>query len=154
MTVTNVRWTLDQRGRRMLDLVLDGHPAHIHSSQKTELLHRGMVAGIVFCASDRAAQVSNIQMHGDGEAARARNLVGATNDPQVFALYQDMSEGIRRDTWPAGPRPATVAEPNMDPLAPQDPRAVSTTRSGQFQGRTTAPSAPWGTTPSHQGISE
>jgi hypothetical protein len=154
MTVTNVRWTLDQRGQRVLDLDLDGHPAHLHSSQKTELLQRGMVDGMVFFASERAAQVPNIHIHGDVEAAYAGDLVGATNDPQVFALYQDMSEAIRRDTWQAGPRPATVAEPSMDRQAPQGSRAVSRTQSGRLQRRTTAPSAPRGAMSSHQGVTE
>ena len=139
MTVTNVRWTLDRRGRRVLDLDLDGHPAHIHSSQETELLRRGMVDGMAFFASERAAQVPNIHIRGDGEAAYAGDLVGVTNDPQVFALYQDMSEAICRDTWRAGPRPAPVAEPRMDRPAPW---------------RTTAPAAPRGATSSHQGVTE
>jgi hypothetical protein len=52
MTVTNVRWTLDRRGRRVLDLDLDGHAAHIHSGQKSELLRRGMIDGMVFLNSE------------------------------------------------------------------------------------------------------
>jgi hypothetical protein len=139
MTVTNVRWTLDRRGRRVLDLDLDGHPAHIHSSQKTELLQRGTVDGMVFFASERAAQVPNIHIRGGGEAASAGDLIGVTNDPQVFALYQDMAAAIRRDTWRAGPRPAPVAEPRRDRQAPR---------------RTTAPSTPRSATSSHRGVAE
>ena len=123
MTVTNVRWTLDRRGRRVLDLDLDGHPAHIHSSQRTELLRRGMVDGMVFLASERAAQVPGIHLHDNVGAAYAGDLTGCTNDPEVFALHQEMSEAIRRDTWQAGPRPVTVSEPSMDLQVTQGLRA-------------------------------
>ena len=119
MTVTNVRWALDQHGRPALELDLDGHPAHIRSSQKTSLLQRGMVDGMTVFASERAAQLPNIHIRGDVDAAYAGDLVGSTNDPQVFAHYQEMSAAIRRDTWQAGPRPAPVSEPSMDPQAPQ-----------------------------------
>jgi len=114
MTVTNVRWVLDQRGRATLELDLDGHPAHIRSSQKTELLQHGMVDGMVFLTSGRAAQLPNIHLHGDIEAAYAADLAGCTNDPGVFALYQEMCAAIRLDAWQAGPRPATAAEPSME----------------------------------------
>jgi hypothetical protein len=154
MTVTNVRWLLDQHGRPALDLDLDGHPAHIRSSQKTKLLQRGMVDGMSFLASERAAQLPNIHIHGDVDAAYAGDLVGATNDPQVFALYQDMSEAIRRDTWQASPRPATVSEPSMDPQAPQGSPAASRPRSGRLQRRTTTSSTPRVATSSHQGVKE
>src|SRR6266511_2731358 len=105
-TVTNVSWVLDQRGRPTLELDLDGHPAHIRSSQKTALLQRGIVDGMVFFASERAAQLPNIHLHGDVDAAYAADLAGCTNDPGVFGLYQEMCAAIRLDTWQAGPRPS------------------------------------------------
>jgi hypothetical protein len=110
MTVTNVRWILDRRGRRVLDLDLDGHPAHIHSSQRTELLERGMVDGMVLFTSERAAQLPNIHIRDDIVAAYAGDLVGCTNDPVVFALHQEMCEAIGRGTWQAGPRPAALPD--------------------------------------------
>jgi hypothetical protein len=113
MTITNARWLLDQHGRPALDLDLDGHPAHIRSSQKTKLLQRGMVDGMSFLASERAAQLPNIHIHGDVDAAYEHALVGCTNDPQVFELYQDMSEAVRLGTWRAGPRPVIVSEPSL-----------------------------------------
>jgi len=33
------------------------------------------------------------------------DLVGCTDDPQVFALYQEMCRAISADTWHDGPRP-------------------------------------------------
>ena len=118
MTVTNVRWALDRRGRRVLDLDLDGHPAHIHSSQRTELLRRGMVDGMVFFASERAAQFPNIHLRDDVDAAYAGDLVGCTNDPEVFALHREMCEAIGRGTWRAGPRPATLPDDRRPPALP------------------------------------
>ena len=119
MTVTNVRWALGRRGRRVLGLDLNGHPAHIHSSQRTELLRRGMVDGMVFFASERAAQFPNIHLRDDLVAAYAGDLVGCTNEPEVFALHQEMCEAIGRGTWQAGHRPTAVSEPSMDPQAPR-----------------------------------
>jgi hypothetical protein len=113
MTVTNVVWVRDQRGRPTLELDLDGDPAHIRSSQRTELLQRGMVDGMSFLASERAARLPNIHLYGDVEAAYAADLVGCTDDPEVFALYQEMCAAIRLDAWRAGPRPSTVVEPSM-----------------------------------------
>jgi hypothetical protein len=114
MTVTNVSWVLDQRGRPTLDLDLDGHPAHIRSSQKTALLQRGIVDGMVFFASERAAHLPNIHLHGEVDAAYTGDLVGCTNDPGVFALYQEMCAAIRLDAWQAGPRRAPAFEPSME----------------------------------------
>jgi len=113
MTVTNVVWVRDQRGRPTLELDLDGHPAHIRSSQKTALLERGIVDGMIFLASDRAAQLPNIHLHNAVEAAYAADLAGCTDDSGVFGLYQEMCAAIRRDDWRAGPRPPTVVEPGM-----------------------------------------
>ena len=150
--VANVRWVIDQHGRPARDLDLDGHPARIRSSQKTVLLQRGMVDGMTVFASERAAQLPNIHIHGDVDAAYAGDLVGSANDSQVFALYRDMSETIRRDTWQAGPRPATVSEPWVDLQVPQGSRPDARRRSGRLQWRTTAPSTPRGATSSHQGV--
>ena len=113
MTVTNVVWVRDQRGRPILELDLDGHSAHIRSNQSTDLLQNGMVDGMVVFASERAAQLPNIHLHGDVEAAYAADLVGCTDDPEVFALYQGMCAAIRLDAWQPGPRPSTAAEPSM-----------------------------------------
>jgi hypothetical protein len=106
MTVTNVRWVLDQHGRPTLDLDLDGHPAHIRSRQKTALLQRGIVDGMVFFASERAALLPNVHLQGD--VAYAGDLVGCTNDPGAFAHYQEMCEAIRTNVWQEGPRPVLV----------------------------------------------
>ena len=148
-----MKWALDQHGRPALELDLNGHPAHIRSSQKTALFQGGMVDGVNVFASERAAQLPNIHIHGDVDAAYAGDLLGSANDPQVLALYQDRSEALRRDTWQAGPRPA-VSEPSIDPDVPQGSRAVARTVSGRSQRRTIASSAHWVATSSHQGVKE
>jgi hypothetical protein len=112
MTVTGVQWVRDQRGRPTLELDLDGHPAHIRSGQKTALLRRGMVDGMVVLASERSAHLPNVHLHDDADAAYATDLVRCTDDPEVFALYQEMCEAIRRDAWQAGSRPSPVSAPS------------------------------------------
>ena len=106
MTVTDVAWTRDHHGKPVLELKLDGHPAYIRSSQKTELTDRGIVDGIVFLDSERGSQLPNLYIHGDYTPAyRGLDLVGCTDDAAVFALYQEMCDAIRTDTWRVGARP-------------------------------------------------
>ena len=106
MIIGDVAWVRSQRGLPTLELTLDGHPAHIRSRQKSELLRRGIVDGIIFLASERTAQVPNIYIHGDyWPEYDGLDLVGCTDDQGVFALYQQMCEAIRTDSWKAGPRP-------------------------------------------------
>ena len=105
MTIANVAWVLDQRGRPVLELDLDGHPAHIRSSQRAELLKRGIVEGMVFYASERSGQFPNAFMRGDGGSTLGEAaLVGCTDDPAVFALFGEMSRAVLDGTWRAGPR--------------------------------------------------
>jgi hypothetical protein len=82
---------------------MDGHPAYIRSSQKTALTDRGIVDGVVFLNSERSAQDPRMYLQGDiGLDSEGLNLVGCTDDPQVFALYQVMCEAIRTDRWHEG----------------------------------------------------
>ena len=109
MTVTNVTWVRDHRGHPVLELDLDGHPAHIRSSQRTELLQRGIVEGMVFYRSERSGQFPNAFMRGDGGPALTEgDLVGCTDDPTVFAHFEQMSRAVLAGTWRPGPRSATV----------------------------------------------
>jgi hypothetical protein len=109
VTVTNVVWSLDHHGKPVLELNLDGHAAYIRSSQKTELTSRGILDGIVFLDSERGAQLPNLYVHGNyAPAYTERELIGCTDDVQVFALYQTMCEAIRTDHWHAGPQPAAT----------------------------------------------
>lgn len=109
MRITDVAWIRDQQGKPVLALKLDGHPVRIHSSQKTELTRRGILDGIVFLASERGAQLPNLYIKGDfAPAYEGLDLVGCTDDPQVFALYQEMCEAIRTNRWREGPRPEPV----------------------------------------------
>lgn len=112
MIITDVAWVYDQRGRPTLELNLGGHPASIRSCQKTELTRRGIVDGLVFLASERRAQLPNIYIQGDyAPEYQGLALVGCTDDPRVFALYEEMCDAIRAGTWHVGPRSTTVAEP-------------------------------------------
>ena len=109
MPITNVAWARDHRRRVVLGLELDGHPAHISSSQKTELLRRGIVEGMTFLASERAGQFPNRFIHCDvGQELTEVDLVGCTDDPQVFALYEEMCQAIRDGTWQPGARAPTA----------------------------------------------
>jgi hypothetical protein len=106
VTISNVAWAHDHHRRSVLRLELDGHPAQIPSGQKSELLGRGILEGIVFLASERLDQLPNRFMHGDFRPdLREADLIGCTDDPQVFALYEDMCRAIRAGAWRPGPRP-------------------------------------------------
>jgi hypothetical protein len=108
--ITDVAWTRDHQGRHVLELRLDGHPVHIRTSQKTELTRRGLVDGVVFLDSERGSQLPNLYVQGDfAPEYEGMDLVGCTDDPEVFALYQEMCEAIRTDTWREGPRPLPVS---------------------------------------------
>lgn len=106
MTVTEVAWERDHHGRPILALKLDGHPAHISSSQKTALTDLGIVEGIVFLSSERSSQSPNLYVHGDyAPAYQGLDLVGCTDDQEVFALYEAMCASIRRGDWREGAQP-------------------------------------------------
>ena len=103
--INNVRWARDHRHRAVLDLEIDGHPAHILGRQKTELTRRGIVEGIVSFASERSRQLPNAFVRGDFRPGLTEiDLIGCTDDPQVFALYEEMCGAIRTDPWRPGPR--------------------------------------------------
>ncbi|MDP8925012.1 MAG: hypothetical protein M3O34_19365 [Chloroflexota bacterium] len=107
MTAANVAWILDHRGRPVLELNVDGHPAHIRSSQRTELLEHGVVKGMVYFASERATQFPNAFMRGGPRPELSKgDLVGCTDDPAVFALFEQMCRAILDGTWRPGPRPS------------------------------------------------
>ena len=109
MTISDVAWTRDHHGKPVLELKLEGHPAYIRSSQRTELTDRGILEGIVFLNSERGSQVPDAYISGDyAPTYRGLDLVGCTDDPGVFALYQEMCAAIRADTWREGPRSVSV----------------------------------------------
>ena len=104
--ITKVAWARDHRHRAVLDLELDGHPAHILSRQKTELTRRRIVEGIVSFASERSRQLPNPFIRGDFRPGLTEiDLIGCTDDPQVFGLYEEMCGAIRAGAWRPGPRP-------------------------------------------------
>ena len=106
MTITDVAWSSDIHGRPVLELRVDGHPAYIHSGQRTELTRRGLVDGMVFLTSERSSQVPSDYITGDFTPTfEGLDLVGCTDDPRVFALYQEMCAAISTDAWHEGRRP-------------------------------------------------
>ena len=106
MNITDVAWTRDLHGKPVLELKLDGHPARVRSSQRTDLTDRGIVEGIVFLNSERGSQLPNAYISGDhAPTYQGRDLVGCTDDPGVFALYREMCAAILADTWHEGARP-------------------------------------------------
>ena len=105
--ITNAAWVRDHQGRAVL--ALDGWPAHIRSRQKSELLRRGIVAGLVFLASERSRQLPNRFMRGDfGPELTESDLIGRTDDPRVVALYEQMCRALRAGTWRPGRRSPAV----------------------------------------------
>jgi hypothetical protein len=104
--ITDVAWVRDGHGRQALELTLDGHPFHARSSQRPALTRLGIVEGVVFLESERLGQQPNPYIRGDyAPAFEPRDLIGCTDDPGVFALYQAMCDAIRTDRWRPGPQP-------------------------------------------------
>jgi hypothetical protein len=109
MMVTDVTWSSDLHGRPVLELRVDGHPAYIHSGQRTELTRRGLVDGMVFLKSERSSQVPSDYITGDFTPTfNGLDLVGCTDNSQVFALYQEMCTAVSTGDWQVGPRPTPV----------------------------------------------
>jgi hypothetical protein len=106
VSITDVAWIRDGHSHQVLELKLDGHPFHARSSQRPALSRLGITEGVVFLVSERLAQLPNPFIHGDyAPAFQPRDLIGCTDDPGVFALFQAMSEAIRTDRWRPGPQP-------------------------------------------------
>jgi hypothetical protein len=107
LIITDVAWVRDRRDRQVLQLRIEGHLAHIlPARQRRELIRRGIVDGIDLLASDWQGDWSTrpfirgtIPPH-----LAASPLPGCTDDPQVFALYEEMCRAIRAGTWQPGPR--------------------------------------------------
>ena len=105
MIVTNATWARDHQHRRVLQLNLDGHPAHILSEQRLALTSRGLVKGIDVLASEWHRQVDHPFIQGQIAPGLAEaDLIGCTNDPGVVALYEEMCAAIREGSWQPGPR--------------------------------------------------
>ena len=105
MILSNVAWVRDRKHRPVLQLSVDGHQAHIRSEQKRELTRRGIVTGIDFLASEWRDQADHAFIQRDFEPGLAEvELAGCTDDPRVFALYEEMCRAIATDTWQPGPR--------------------------------------------------
>ncbi len=105
MMITDVAWVRDHQHRCALQLRLDGHPAHILSSQRREYTRRGLLKGIDFLASEWRAQATHAFIRGPVEPGLSeRDLAGCTDDPEVFALYEEMCQAILAGTWQPGPR--------------------------------------------------
>ena len=126
MTLTDVAWVRDHQHRSVLRLSIDGHPAHIRSAQQLERTRRGIVTGIDFFASEwRRERADQAFICGEVEPGLgAAGLAGSTDDPQVFALYEEMCRAIRAGTWQPGPRslPADSGKPNRARSTPSEGR--------------------------------
>jgi hypothetical protein len=109
VTISNVAWVRDHQHHLVLQLRLDGQPAHIRSSQPVELTRRGLVKGVAFFASEWREQAAHPFIRGEVEPGLAETeLAGCTDDPRVIALYEEMCQAIRDGTWQPGPRPSTA----------------------------------------------
>jgi hypothetical protein len=104
--LTNVAWVRDHQHRAVLQLNLDGHPAHIRGAQKLELIRRGIVKGVDYLASDWRDRADHVFLQGRAEPGLSEgDLEGCTDDPRVFALYEEMCRAVLAGTWQPGPRP-------------------------------------------------
>jgi hypothetical protein len=105
--VADVAWVRDHQHRLVLQLRLDGHLAHIPSGQQVKLTRRGLVKGVDILVSDwRRHQTDHPFIGGDLETGLGEaDLMGCTDDPRVFALYEEMCRAISADAWRPGPRP-------------------------------------------------
>jgi hypothetical protein len=105
LILSNMAWVRDRKHRPVLQLSVDGHQAHIRSEQKRELTRRGIVKGVDFLASEWRDQADHAFIQRDVEPGLAEvELAGCTDDPRVFALYEEMCRAIAADTWQPGPR--------------------------------------------------
>jgi hypothetical protein len=105
LILSNVAWVRDHKHRPILQLSIDGHQAHIRSEQKLELTRRGIVKGVDFLASEWRDQAEHVFIGRDVAPGLAEaELAGCTDDPRVFALYEEMCQAIAADTWQPGPR--------------------------------------------------
>jgi hypothetical protein len=101
----NIAWVRDHQRRPALQLEIAGHPAHFSSKQKVELTRRGLLQGIDYLASEWREQARHAFIQGPLEPGLSEaDLRGCTNDPQVFALHQEMCQAIAAGTWQPGPR--------------------------------------------------
>ena len=109
MSISDVAWVRDGHGHQVLELKLDGHAFHARSGQRPALTRLGIVEGVVFLVSERLAQLPNPFITGNyAPAFEPRDLVGCTDNPGVFALFQAMTDAIRADRW----RPGAQAMPS------------------------------------------
>lgn len=106
MNIKNIAWVQDRLGNAALDLQLDGRQAHFRSSQRSELLDRGIVEGISYLRSERSDPAHNLYVHGSyGPELSDTDLIRCTDDPGVYALFTEMCGALRTGTWVAGARP-------------------------------------------------
>jgi hypothetical protein len=124
MTVTDIWWVRDHKQRAVLQLNLDGHPAHIPSGQRVELLRRGLVKGMDYLTREWRDQADHPFIRREVEPGLTEaDLAGCTDDPLVLTLYREMCFAIATGSWRSGPRllsPAPeVAERPPSSLAPQ-----------------------------------
>ena len=108
MKITDVAWARDRRDREVLQLRLDGHAAHIlPGRQRSALIGRGIVEGVDLLASEwqRNGSTRPFIVGAVPPDLAEIPLAGCTDDPRVFALYQEMCGAIAAGTWQPGPRP-------------------------------------------------
>ena len=116
MTITDVRWVRDHQHRPVLELSIDGHAAHFPSKQKLKLLRAGLLQGIDFFASEWRAQADHTFIHGTIEPGFSESdLAGSTNNPRVFALYQEMCQAIANGSWQPSSRELLARPENRRP---------------------------------------
>lgn len=118
MIVADVAWALDRHDRQVLQLTVDGHPAHIiPARQRDALLRRGIVEGIDTLASDWLRSLTARPFIGGAVPPDLAGipLAGCTDNPRVLVLYEEMRRAIAAGSWRAGPRPAPAGDGEPGP---------------------------------------
>jgi hypothetical protein len=126
--VADVAWALDRHNRQVLQLTVDGHPAHIiPARQRDALLRRGIVEGIDTLTSDWLRNLTARPFIGGAVPPDLAGipLAGCTDDPRVVTLYEDMCAAIADGSWRAGPRSAPPGSGELA-QAPVDAAAART----------------------------
>jgi hypothetical protein len=106
--ISDVHWVANQLGQAAQDLKLDGRQAHFKTRQRSQFVARGILEGVSFLNSERPDAKENPYVRDSyPPEIEDEELVGCTDNPEVFGLFTGMCDAIRVGTWHPGPRPLT-----------------------------------------------
>lgn len=101
MKIENVRWGSDH-GRCHVDVRLDGYPARIRQEQKPTLIERGIIS----LGEEWDRRIPEIVLEDLAAGIGRTVLRGCTDDPTVFALWEEITDATIAGVFQSGPRPS------------------------------------------------